>query len=178
MFADYDNDGFRDLGEPNALTASNGRYELKNAAFAPVQVRLEYAPGFRQTATPQTVTLLPGQTRNYFNFRIEETPIVPQKKVTGVAFNDTNGNGHYDDGEPKVKSGTRIDIFAGSPSGTPIGNAWLDSTGHFAAYLAPGTYHLRSFVGRHVWDGGNVPLYAEATVAVGPGGLVDVAVIY
>lgn len=102
VFADINNDGVYQAGEPQALTRADGSYTLGVAAGSYV-IREDLAPvpGFRLT-TPlagyYAVTVANGQTVSnivFGNERIDQT-------VTGFKFNDLNGNGLSDVGEPRI----------------------------------------------------------------------------
>lgn len=95
VFSDRDGDGVFDANEPSAVTASDGSYSL---LVSPGQhrVRAILPAGYVSSNTnPQTVTVATngGATATFGATRVSSD-------VTGFKWNDINGNGVRDTGEP------------------------------------------------------------------------------
>jgi subtilisin-like proprotein convertase family protein len=113
VFVDYNDNARFDSGEPSMFTDGEGRYALSATVVPGAPVRLReslaqsLAPGnpTRPTLPPggmYTLDLNPGQVATGLNFG-NSLPAL----VSGVKFNDLDGDGIQDAGEPGL-AGTRI----------------------------------------------------------------------
>ncbi|MCC6511851.1 MAG: cadherin-like domain-containing protein [Pirellulaceae bacterium] len=140
VYADINGDGIYQSGEPQAITKGDGTYSL---ALTPgtYTVRQDVPVGFKIT-TPATnshrITVANGTVVNNLNFGLERV----DQTVTGFKFNDLNGNGFPDPGEPRM-AGVWI---------------WIDVDGDYRIDLgepqvktaADGSYSLK-FPGVGLW---------------------------
>lgn len=92
VFLDFDEDGIRDANEPFDVTDSNGAYLIGNLGEGSYTVRIDenFLDDSLSVTTPSTAvytfTLDPGEDA-VADFGLERT------SVSGVIFNDINGNG-------------------------------------------------------------------------------------
>src|SRR5690606_7756452 len=97
VYADLDNNGVLDVGEPSAITDAQGFYSLTNLRAGPTTLRIQTPAGFA-ISVPEagfyTPIVLGGERRNGFVFGLYETA-----SIGGVVFNDINENGVQDGGE-------------------------------------------------------------------------------
>jgi hypothetical protein len=124
LYVDLNYDGKRQANEPLAITDSKGNYVFKNIPDVVARVRLLPSTGWR----PSTVTIgyidvnvTNGSKSTGNNFGITNTGIIRgvvfrDDSLDGIrqpaetlwaniyVFIDTNGNKHWDQGEPKTKT--------------------------------------------------------------------------
>jgi hypothetical protein len=138
VFLDLNHDNQIDPGDPTATTDSNGNYLFAGVPVNTYQVREVRPPGYIQTSLdPAPVTLQFGenvQGGDFANF----LPFT----LTGTVFQDTNGNGQRDAGEPSLAGWT---VFLDSNQlFTPEQSTVTDSNGAYQfASQGPGTYTVR-----------------------------------
>jgi hypothetical protein len=97
VFVDLNNNGVLDPGEPSTTTFSDGSYTLFNVGPGPVTLREILRPNWAPTAPAEgfyVITPTSGQNISGRNFGNQSGT------VTGNVFNDLNGNGIKDAGEP------------------------------------------------------------------------------
>ncbi|MCA9121123.1 MAG: DUF11 domain-containing protein [Planctomycetaceae bacterium] len=140
IYLDSNNDGVRDPGEPFRITGGFGNYSFTDLPAGTYHVREEQQFGWTQTTPPLDVTLVVGQTfagGDIGNYR--------EASISGIKFNDYNGDGVNSPGEVGIPGWT---IFLDAN-----GNDQLDpgetstTTDTFGAYtfdpLPAGTYVVR-----------------------------------
>jgi large repetitive protein len=101
VYADLNGNGVHDAGEPSTLSAADGTYSLRLAAGSSYTIRSVVPPGFRAVApnsNSHTVNVTLGGNLTNRNFGLERI----QMTATGRVWDDTNGNGFRDPGEPGV----------------------------------------------------------------------------
>jgi subtilisin family serine protease len=158
-FEDLDGDGTRDAGEAglagwtieldlgndasvnaSTVTGADGTYSFTSIVTGTHAVREVVPAGWLQTAPPggvYVVTLAPGDVASGRDFGD-----VRPGSISGIRFEDVDGDGVHEDGEPAVAGGTVfLDtdrdgvVDPGEPS------ALSDATGSYTfANLLPGTY--------------------------------------
>lgn len=143
VFSDTNGNGVLDGNEPRAVTANDGTYSLLVAPGQHV-IRAVLPVGFvASTPNPQTVTLSAngGATATFGATRVNAD-------ITGFKWNDLNGNGLRDPGEPGIAGvyvyldldgDDRLDLF--EPK------AVTDEDGSYSLnFPGPGTYTIREVV--------------------------------
>ena len=157
IFLDTNNNGTADTGETQATTGTDGSYSFPNLQTGTYNVREVVPTGFRATTpNPRTVPLDPGQTStaNFGNQQVAPTPTptptppttpVPQGSISGLKFNDGNGNGTQDAQETGL-SGWQIFLDANGNNSLDSGETAVntDNSGNYSfSNLNPGTYNVR-----------------------------------
>ncbi len=146
VFADINNDGVFQWGEPQAATRADGSYTLGVTAGA-YTIRQEVPPGFRITtpaATFHSVSVANGQIVQNLHFGNERL----DQSATGYKFNDLNGNAFPDPGEPRM-AGVWIYIDLDGDQRLDLGEpaAQTASDGRYTLkFPGPGTYAIREVV--------------------------------
>lgn len=114
VYKDVNGDGRRDAGEPGlpgmpvvssdgqkTVTNADGLYELKNVRGKRVAISLDNSKipyGYAPTSSlRQEADILPNKTSQL------DFGLTPRSEISGVVFNDLNGNGKYDQDEPGVR---------------------------------------------------------------------------
>jgi ELWxxDGT repeat protein len=147
IWGDVDDDGVPDEGEPAGAAGTAGAY-LRFVRPGTYAIRVRPAAGWVSTAPAPRLTLAPGQ-RVYDLQLPVAVPAPSGATLAGVVFQDDNGNGARDAGEP-VRPGVRVyldadDDFAADLADEP--NLLTDSLGRFSfVNLAPGHYRVRQEV--------------------------------
>jgi hypothetical protein len=141
VFLETDGDGVLDSGEPFAMTDAAGNYTLPNVGPGTYSLVEVLQDGWKQTAPAGgsfSITTASGTNVTGRNFG-DRTGV-----VQGVVFNDTNGDGIRQTGEPGLSSWT---IFADlNHTGILDANdprAVTDAQGNYTLSLTPGTYILQ-----------------------------------
>src|SRR5207249_2276320 len=140
IFLDSNNNGVLGAGECSVLTEGNGNYCFTNLASGTYRVREVTPAGWvRTTANPSDILLSSGSLTgvNFGNFQ--------QISISGQAFNDTNGNGSKDLGEPGL-SGWTIFLDNNNNGTLDVGepSTLTDVNGNYGFFnLGPGTYRVR-----------------------------------
>ena len=149
VFLDTNNDGILGAGETSATTGANGSFTFSNLPAGTYNVR-EVVPANSQPTTPNPVpvTLTAGQTTPAtVNFGNQPIPAV-LGSITGIKFNDTNGNGTQDTGEIGIPGVTIfLDTNNNGTADTGETQATTGTTGSYSfPNLQPGTYNVREVV--------------------------------
>ncbi|MHB1558117.1 MAG: SdrD B-like domain-containing protein, partial [Isosphaeraceae bacterium] len=122
-----------------ATTNGNGDYTFHVDSAGTFTVEEVLKAGYVLTdpaAGKYTVSVDSGQSDAGLNFGDFQ-----QVTLGGQVFNDVNGNGAPDGGEPGLSQWT-VNLFANG-SNTPLASATTDSQGHYSfANLGPGTYTI------------------------------------
>jgi hypothetical protein len=135
VYVDYDNDGVKDVGEPAASTDSSGNYTLTGVKPGTGYALREVSQGSQWSCTAPSgcayTSLSPtsGQTITGKTFGN-----APTFSVSGTKFNDLNGNGVKDSGEPGLSGWT---VYADLN-----GNSTLDSGEPSTTTASDGTYTI------------------------------------
>jgi hypothetical protein len=138
IFLDANNNGVLDAGEMSTTTDANGNYDFMGLVPALYHVREVVQPGWMQTVPASGVydiMLAPGQVsakNDFGNFKLGS--------ISGMKFNDMNGNGKKDAGEPGLAGWT---IMLSGPTGMAATSTMTDASGTYSfSNLGPGTYNL------------------------------------
>ncbi|MEG4627133.1 SdrD B-like domain-containing protein [Microcoleus sp. w1-18aA5] len=171
IFLDTNNNGTPDTGETQVTTGTEGSYSFPNLQTGTYNVREVIPTGFTATTpNPRTVPLDPGQTStaNFGNQPVPPTPTptptptppptptptppptptptpVQQGSISGLKFNDGNGNGTQDAEETGL-SGWQIFLDANGNNSLDSGETTVttDNSGNYSFNnLNPGTYNVR-----------------------------------
>ncbi|VXD23553.1 conserved hypothetical protein [Planktothrix serta PCC 8927] len=141
IFIDTNNNGTLEATEPTTVTNATGAYAFTNLAPASYTVREVQQAGWVQTtANPGPVNVTGGVDITGINFGNSQSGT-----ITGIKFNDNNGNALFDAGETPLQGWT---IFAdGNNNGvldTGEGSLVTGADGRYTfANVPPGNYTLR-----------------------------------
>ena len=140
IYLDINNNGSLDPGEPSTVTNRSGDYRFKSLPADTYYVREVGQVGWVQTYPANNVNvvnLMAGKIskkNNFGNFKLGT--------ISGMKFNDANGNRRKDSGEVGLQGWTINLMKAGSP--TVIASTVTDASGNYSfSNLNPGTYQLR-----------------------------------
>lgn len=152
VYADLNGNSRLDAGEPATFTDAQGNYRFTNLPPGPYIIRALPRTGWRQTIPTnnygQHLTLAAGQTLSNANFG--ETQ---QNQITGVVYNDRNGDGIHQNGEAGLAGWTvYIDLNSNGRLDTADRVTATDFYGNFSFTNVPvGTYTLRVLVPQSRW---------------------------
>src|SRR5439155_16558325 len=105
VFIDSNGNGVLDAGETSTLTDINGNFSFTNLAAGTYRIREVTPAGFvRTTANPLDITVSSGTTVSGVNFG--NFNLFASNSISGQVFNDLNGNGIRDTGEPGLQGFT------------------------------------------------------------------------
>jgi parallel beta-helix repeat protein len=141
VYLDANGNGTLDTGEATATTDSNGNYTFTNLGPGTYRVRQVLPTGWQQTTTnPVDVTSSSGSNVAGVNFGAFQ-----QVTLSGVVFQDNNGDGTQQTGEPGLSGWTvYLDANGNGTLDTGEATATTDSNGNYAfSNLGPGTYRVR-----------------------------------
>jgi uncharacterized delta-60 repeat protein len=141
VYIDYNNDGKFDGPDKSVLTDASGRFVFSD--LPPGTYHVRHAPAFGWISTSAavfTVTVAVGKTSGGVSFGDRQLAA-----VSGVVFDDLNGNGVTDAGESGL-AGWSVYVDLNNDGRIDAGDRWggvADASGHFV-YLRvpPGTYHV------------------------------------
>jgi hypothetical protein len=172
VFLDLNTNGTLDGGEPSAVTDGAGAYAITGLAAGTYSVRVDAASvpsGYVLTGgtIPLAVTLTTGEVFNTADFGYQQQ----DASIGDFVWNDLNGNGVQDGGEPGLSGvtvfldlNTNGTLDGGEPSAATDGAGAYAITG-----LAAGAYSVRvdaaSVPSGFVLTGGTIPL--AVTLATG-----------
>ncbi len=191
VFDDADGNGSQDGGEPgfagvsvsllqgvtpvgSTVTSGDGSYSFSNLAAGTYTVRLVTPPaGTEATVDPDgvatlhtaDVTITAGESSvgNDFGYRAIGT-------ISGVVFDDADGNGSRDGGEPGF-AGVSVSLLQGV---TPVGSTVTSGDGSYSfTNLTAGTYTLNvgsppaGTIATADPDGAGTPHTADVTITAG-----------
>ncbi|MEG4842012.1 DUF4347 domain-containing protein, partial [Microcoleus sp. B9-D4] len=149
VFLDTNGDGILSVGEISATTGADGSFTFGNLPAGTYNVREVVPPGSQTTtANPVSVILTAGQTTPAtVNFGNQAIP-VPLSTITGIKFNDIDGNGTQAAGEVGVPGVTVfLDTNGDGILGAGETSATTDANGGFNfPNLPSGTYNVREVV--------------------------------
>ena len=141
VFADINDNGQHDSGEPMTVSDALGRYSLdvRSGSFDIIATGLN---GYAATTNPvQRTTVSNGQT-SIVNFGFSQI----FADITGTAFSDSNGNGIKDAGDPGLE-GVYVYADLDGDDRPDLGEpgAFTSDDGTYTInFPGPGTYTLRS----------------------------------
>lgn len=156
IYADYNHNGILDTSEPSTVTGPNGEYTLSPLAPGLYDIREVVPPGFSPTVPDngvyENVVIDSGTTLAEYDFANK-----PDGGIHGNKFEDLNGNGQRDVGEPGL-AGVGIYIDANDNGKLDLGERTAitmeddpqtvrDETGEYwIENLEPGSYVVREVV--------------------------------
>ena len=143
IYADINNNGSYQVGEPQALSRADGSYSLALTAGT-YTIREDVPLGFNVVAPiskSHTVTVSNGTVLSGLNFGNERLDLT----ATGFKWNDLNGNAVVDAGEPRIQ-GTWFYLDLDGDRSIDIGepSSISDVNGRYTLrFPGPGTYAVR-----------------------------------
>ncbi len=145
IYLDLNNNGFRDNGEANTITNSDGTYSFQDLPPNTYTVREVQKAGFTQTTSDPIITLNSGNNITNVNIGNTTNNLNAPGRIIGVKFNDFDADGVRDVGEPGLSDfGIYLD---NNNNGFREANEPLtfsDINGEFAFNnLAAGDYNIR-----------------------------------
>ncbi len=145
IYIDLNGNGQRDPGEPSGLTDGNGYYRIADVEPGTYRVCEEMQPGWAgDEPCVEGVTVLGGviTTQDFHNRRTQ--PPGETGSIRGTKFNDTNGNGQRDPGEPGLEG---WQIILQDTNGKMLTTTTTDANGDYAfTRLEPGAYEVDEVV--------------------------------
>jgi protocatechuate 3,4-dioxygenase beta subunit len=102
VYIDSNKNSRFDTGEKNILTGTSGTYNFTSLSAGTYNIREVDQSGWNRTASSPVVTLTSGQSatgKNFANFR--------NASISGTVFDDTDGDGVRDSGEP-IRAGVTV----------------------------------------------------------------------
>ncbi len=141
VFLDANNNGVLDVGETRTVTDVNGNFSFLNLGPGTYRVRESLPAGVAQTTT-NPANIVASSGTNVSAIAFGDFLLV---SISGNKFQDTNGNGTRDPGEPGLQ-GFVIFLDANNNGVLDAGerNTTTDASGNYTiANLAIGTYRVR-----------------------------------
>jgi hypothetical protein len=126
----------------SATTDTNGNYTISNVGSGTFTLREVLQSGFALTgpAAPGTYTITPTSGTNITGKNFGDMVFVPVS-VSGTVFNDLNGNGTRQTGEPGLQGWTVQLVDSNS---TVVGSATTNASGNYTiSNVGSGTFTLR-----------------------------------
>lgn len=154
IYLDTNADGTLDGGEATAVTDANGNFTFTGVAAGAVNVREEVQTGWTQIFPgvganfQNAVTVTAGGTVSGVNFGNRLSAAATTGSINGTKFNDLDGDGNWDSGEPRLP-GVTIYLDANNNNSLDNGETSVvtDATGSFAFVgLAAGTVTVREVI--------------------------------
>jgi hypothetical protein len=153
IFVDVNGDGKLDPNDPYTVTDANGNYTIGGLDVGTYVIREVGQPGWVQSAPggdgSYTVSVNPGDNLTGFDFG----NFLTTGSISGMKFNDINGNGVPDPGEPGLGGWTvYLDLNNNGQPDPGEPSAVTDANGNYTIpNLSPGTYVVRE-VGQGGWQ--------------------------
>ena len=144
IFDDVNNNGQLDSGEQSTTTAGNGTWSFTGVGPRQLRIREVQQTGWEQTTTnPAVFSTISGTNVTGINFgnRVK----ADTGTISGFKFNDLNGNGVRDAGEPGIENWTiYLDQNLNGQLDSGETSVKTTSNGSFQfSSLAAGTYRVR-----------------------------------
>ncbi|TAK56769.1 MAG: T9SS type A sorting domain-containing protein, partial [Bacteroidetes bacterium] len=144
IFLDLNGNDSLNAGEPSTVTDVSGNYSFQNLTYGTYKVREVLQSGWTQTTSnPNDHVATSGHDTSGVDFGNFQ-----RISISGQKFDDLNGNGSKDGGEPGI-SGWTIFIDANGNDSLDAGetNQLTDGTGNYSfTNVAPGTYKVREVI--------------------------------
>lgn len=143
VYADLNDDGFRDDGEPVTVSASDGSWALTGLAAGTYRVRQDPEPGWRCSAPAgcaHTVDLADGDSSGGHDFGSWRPA-----RVLGAVFDDADGDGARGPGElPRIRAVLYLDVDRDGvqDADEPLTASGIDGSFAFNG-MKPGTWVVR-----------------------------------
>jgi hypothetical protein len=145
VYADLNNNGTPDKGEPGAHTVSSGRYSISNVPKGNIALREILPKGFRgTTAVTKNITVNGGLTTIGQNFALSQTAL-----IGGQVFADFNFDGKIDFDDPNLEN-LLIFLDANNNGTFDAGELSTRTTpsGNYRFTVPAGTYIIRARASR------------------------------
>ncbi|HEX8912691.1 MAG TPA: SdrD B-like domain-containing protein [Humisphaera sp.] len=146
LYLDANNNNYPDANEPTAVTATNGSFTFANVPVGLYRLREVVPAGYRQSLPLtgyQDLAVVAGQTTGTVTFGN-----TTRSRITGVVYNDANGDGARQSTEPGI-AGRTVWIDKNNNNVRDAGelSATTDATGTYAFDNLPaGNYVVRQVV--------------------------------
>lgn len=138
VYADLNGNGVLDAGEPSATSGADGTYTLSASGAGTFNVREIPPPGGEHFASGESgarsVSIADGQSVSLSDFQDSQTAT-----IGGTVFEDLNGNGVQDSGEPGL-AGWAISVSQSDPDQP---QAITDANGNWAITVRGGGYQVQ-----------------------------------
>ncbi len=181
IYLDLNNNGSLNTGEPSTITASDGSFSFTGLANGQTYVVREVVPsGYTQTSGPYTIVMGTTPSTNLAIGNMPEAAVTPDDfTISGWKFNDLDGDGLRDPGEPGLEN---WEIFLDdNANGTlDFGEVWTltDADGYFEFEVSEdgGTYRVAEVVQTADWyqtypGSPNFPAWHTVTISPADGWL-------
>ncbi len=144
VYNDANNNGVLDTGEPRTVSSASGSYTFTFFSNQTVRLRQVVMPNWQVTAPPGGVHVLnvsTGQSISNVNFGNQ----MIDGRVSGIKFNDLDGDGTLDAGEPGIEGVViYVDMNKDGKIGIMEPAAVTDRFGRYTIVgVRPGTYNIR-----------------------------------
>ncbi|MGD1809476.1 Calx-beta domain-containing protein, partial [Dapis sp. BLCC M126] len=142
VFIDSDNDNIPDPNERNTLTDSNGNYNFSELEANTYNIRAVPQANF----IPELIAPVPLLAGENATINIQNN--ISPGRISGTKFNDMNGDGAFDPGEPGIPGVTiYLDLDNDGELDSNEPSQTTDSLGDYSFNnLSPNTYFVREVV--------------------------------
>lgn len=166
IFLDQDNNGLLDPGELSTVTGASGNYSFPDLPDGTYVVREVTQPGWRQTFPASgfhSVIITGSQSATGRNFGNDPN------SIAGTKWNDRNGDGVRDPGEPILQGWTiYLDQNDNGQFDPGERTSVTDATGNYSFIgLPPGTHVVREVVQANWTQTFPTPGFHSVTIAAG-----------
>ncbi|QOV89027.1 SdrD B-like domain-containing protein [Humisphaera borealis] len=146
IYIDANGNNTLDSGERNTTTDADGTFAFSNVGPGTFRIREVVPSGWTQTtANPSPIVMTSGANVTSIRFGNRLTAV---KQISGAKFQDTNGDGIRQAGEPGVASVTLyLDVNGNGQRDNGELSTLTDATGAYGfTNVTPGTYKVREAV--------------------------------
>jgi uncharacterized protein (DUF2141 family) len=149
VYVDSNKNSSLDPGEPSIVTDAQGNYQIGGLSLGTYVVREVPQPGFQQTLpTGGSYTITFNELMFLNGKYFGNHPITGAGSISGMVYNDLNGNGSLDTGEPGLSG---ITVYSDANNNGKLDTGELsnvtDSSGAYRlSNLSAGTYKVREIL--------------------------------
>ncbi len=147
VYLDINKDGRIDAGDISVRSRHNGLYDIPDVAPGTYTLRTAAQPGYTATipAASRTITVAGGDLITGKNFGFTQASEPVTASITGLVFNDKNGNGIKDGKDTRLNK-WQVYLDANQNGKLDAGEVSVRSRGsgiYVIPNVAPGTYRVR-----------------------------------